>query len=181
MASQAPTIKTVRVSLLMEQEIAYFLNVWALIASLSPSLSLSLLSLSLLPLSLSLPLSPSPSALSPSFPPSLSSPLSPSLSLVQERPNSLKNGCSSSVEDSELQNTTPDGQVLQVRPLRNARLLWALYSHTLLHAHTHTHTCLHAHTRAHTHLKILYFIHVSLKATKIKPLTNNNVTKIKAS
>lgn len=32
---------------------------------------------------------------------------------LKERPNNVKNGCSSSTDDSEL-NTTPDGQVLQV-------------------------------------------------------------------
>lgn len=32
---------------------------------------------------------------------------------LQERPNNVKNGCSASADDSEL-NTTPDGQVLQV-------------------------------------------------------------------
>lgn len=32
---------------------------------------------------------------------------------LKERPNNVKNGCSGSSEDSEL-NTTPDGQVLQV-------------------------------------------------------------------
>ncbi|XP_035236982.1 diacylglycerol kinase, alpha a isoform X3 [Anguilla anguilla] len=37
--------------------------------------------------------------------------------VVKERPNSLKNGCSSAAEDSELQNTTPDGQVLQISPV----------------------------------------------------------------
>lgn len=32
---------------------------------------------------------------------------------LKERPNNVKNGCSASMDDSEL-NTTPDGQVLQV-------------------------------------------------------------------
>lgn len=32
---------------------------------------------------------------------------------LKERPNNVKNGCSGSTDDSEL-NTTPDGQVLQV-------------------------------------------------------------------
>ena len=32
---------------------------------------------------------------------------------LKERPNNVKNGCSASADDSEL-NTTPDGQVLQV-------------------------------------------------------------------
>lgn len=33
---------------------------------------------------------------------------------VKERPNNVKNGCAGSSDDNEL-NTTPDGQVLQVR------------------------------------------------------------------
>ncbi|KAJ8370064.1 hypothetical protein SKAU_G00100920 [Synaphobranchus kaupii] len=37
--------------------------------------------------------------------------------VIKERPNSLKNGCSSGGEDSELLNTTPDGQVLQISPV----------------------------------------------------------------
>ncbi|KAJ8390502.1 hypothetical protein AAFF_G00102990 [Aldrovandia affinis] len=37
--------------------------------------------------------------------------------VIKERPNSLKNGCASSVEDSEMHNTTPDGQVLRISPV----------------------------------------------------------------
>ncbi|KAG9328491.1 hypothetical protein JZ751_013544 [Albula glossodonta] len=37
--------------------------------------------------------------------------------IIKERSNSLKNGCSSAVDDSELQNTTPDGQVLRISPI----------------------------------------------------------------
>uniref|UniRef100_A0A7N6FCW6 Diacylglycerol kinase n=1 Tax=Anabas testudineus TaxID=64144 RepID=A0A7N6FCW6_ANATE len=40
----------------------------------------------------------------------------------QERPNNVKNGCSGSLEDSEL-NTTPDGQVLQISPVPNTNPL----------------------------------------------------------
>uniref|UniRef100_A0A8C9ZTZ9 Diacylglycerol kinase n=1 Tax=Sander lucioperca TaxID=283035 RepID=A0A8C9ZTZ9_SANLU len=39
-----------------------------------------------------------------------------------ERPNNVKNGCSGSTDDSEL-NTTPDGQVLQISPVPNTHPL----------------------------------------------------------
>lgn len=42
--------------------------------------------------------------------------------VIKERPNNVKNGCSGSGDDSEL-NTTPDGQVLQICPVLNAHPL----------------------------------------------------------
>uniref|UniRef100_A0A8C9ZYU5 Diacylglycerol kinase n=1 Tax=Sander lucioperca TaxID=283035 RepID=A0A8C9ZYU5_SANLU len=42
--------------------------------------------------------------------------------VVKERPNNVKNGCSGSTDDSEL-NTTPDGQVLQISPVPNTHPL----------------------------------------------------------
>ncbi|XP_024149381.1 diacylglycerol kinase, alpha a [Oryzias melastigma] len=42
--------------------------------------------------------------------------------VVKERPNNVKNGCSGSADDSEL-NITPDGQVLQIIPVPNTRPL----------------------------------------------------------
>uniref|UniRef100_A0A7N6FLJ1 Diacylglycerol kinase n=1 Tax=Anabas testudineus TaxID=64144 RepID=A0A7N6FLJ1_ANATE len=42
--------------------------------------------------------------------------------VIKERPNNVKNGCSGSLEDSEL-NTTPDGQVLQISPVPNTNPL----------------------------------------------------------
>eukprot|EP00064_Thunnus_orientalis_P017169 superscaffoldBa00003572_g17249 len=36
--------------------------------------------------------------------------------VIKERPNNVKNGCSGSTDESEL-NTTPDGQVLQISPV----------------------------------------------------------------
>uniref|UniRef100_A0A672IPX5 Diacylglycerol kinase n=1 Tax=Salarias fasciatus TaxID=181472 RepID=A0A672IPX5_SALFA len=42
--------------------------------------------------------------------------------VIKERPNSVKNGCSASTDDSEL-NTTPDGQVLQINPVPNTHPL----------------------------------------------------------
>ncbi|XP_049920313.1 diacylglycerol kinase, alpha a isoform X2 [Epinephelus moara] len=42
--------------------------------------------------------------------------------VIKERPNNVKNGCSGSTDDSEL-NTTPDGQVLQISPVPNTHPL----------------------------------------------------------
>uniref|UniRef100_A0A669DI18 Diacylglycerol kinase n=1 Tax=Oreochromis niloticus TaxID=8128 RepID=A0A669DI18_ORENI len=42
--------------------------------------------------------------------------------VIKERPNNVKNGCSGSGDDSEL-NTTPDGQVLQICPVPNTHPL----------------------------------------------------------
>lgn len=42
--------------------------------------------------------------------------------IIKERPNNVKNGCSASADDSEL-NTTPDGQVLQISPVPNTHPL----------------------------------------------------------
>uniref|UniRef100_A0A8C7ZXG0 Diacylglycerol kinase n=1 Tax=Oryzias sinensis TaxID=183150 RepID=A0A8C7ZXG0_9TELE len=42
--------------------------------------------------------------------------------VVKERPNNMKNGCSGTADDSEL-NITPDGQVLQILPVPNTHPL----------------------------------------------------------
>ncbi|KAM9344186.1 diacylglycerol kinase, alpha a [Pholidichthys leucotaenia] len=42
--------------------------------------------------------------------------------VIKERPNNVKNGCTGSADDSEL-NTTPDGQVLQISPVPNTHPL----------------------------------------------------------